>query len=184
MFEHERTGIATALDSTGHRAVIEHIGSTSVPGLAAKPIIDIMVGLVDPAAFDRAGEEPWRADQDRDIEPRGHTSHVRLVRALQALGYIYRSEADIPGRLFFRRNAGNKRSHHAHVVMHGGDEWEKHLLFRDFLRAHPQWAQVYADAKRKLAVTHSDDRVAYTDAKTPLIAELTGKARVWKDAPV
>lgn len=181
MFAAEHARLAAAFEAASVRGVIEHMGSTSVPGLAAKPIIDVMVGLDEPAALDLTGEEPWRAYEDRDLEPRGSEAHVRLVRAVQALGYVYRGEAAIAGRLFFRRNTGSARTNHLHVAARGSDAWVNHLLFRDFLRAHPAAAEIYARTKRELAARLGHDRAAYTDAKTPLIRELMDQARTWAD---
>jgi len=92
---------------------IEHIGSTSVPGLAAKPIIDIMPGVEDIAG-----------------------ARARLEAGMRGLGYESLGEYGIPGRLYFRK--GVPRSHHVHVFEVGKPEWRKHLLFRDYLRAHEE----------------------------------------------
>lgn len=118
-----------------------------MPGLAAKPIIDIMPGVED---INRA---------------RGP-----LVAAMEGLGYESLGEYGIVGRLYFRR--GEPRSHHVHVFEVGHPEWRKHLLFRDYLRAHPEVAAEYGALKRELASAHRTDRAAYTDAKGPFIARI------------
>ncbi|HEY4670198.1 MAG TPA: GrpB family protein [Tepidiformaceae bacterium] len=123
---------------------IEHIGSTSVPGLAAKPIIDIMPGVEDIAG-----------------------ARARLEAGMRGLGYESLGEYGIPGRLYFRK--GVPRSHHVHVFEVGKPEWRKHLLFRDYLRAHGEAVEEYAAMKRRLAARHRTAREAYTDAKSPFI---------------
>lgn len=145
LFEVEAARIRAACGD-GVRA-IEHIGSTSVPGLAAKPIIDIMPG----------------------VEDIGRARAV-LVAGMEGLGYESMGEYGIAGRLYFRR--GEPRSHHVHVFEIGHPEWRRHLLFRDYLRAHPETAVEYAALKRELARAHGLDREAYTDAKAPFIERI------------
>ncbi len=147
-FEEERARIAEAL---GSRApVIEHIGSTAVPGLAAKPVIDVLLGV------------------------RSHPLDEAGVRALETIGYDYRGEFGIPGRQFFRK--GEPRSHHVHAVELGSDLWVSNLVFRDRLRDHPEEAARYASLKRELASRYADERGRYTEAKAPFIEELLQRA--------
>ena len=154
-FEEERAAIVAALgEATGGGVTIEHVGSTAVPGLAAKPIIDIMVGVGDPAAAERC------------------------VRPLEGIGYVYRGEAGVPGRLFFRK--GNPRTHHVHVAQFGGEIWRRTLLFRDFLRAHPEAARQYGQAKRELARRFRASPEAYGPAKEPVVESILARARVWE----
>lgn len=125
---------------------IEHIGSTSVPGLAAKPVIDIQVGVED-----LAHEEAY-------------------VPALEAIGLQLRSR-DVFHR-FFRPFPGRPRNVHVHVC-EPGSEWEtRHLRFRDHLRTHPDARDRYARAKRDAAALWADDGPAYTDAKTEVILDI------------
>lgn len=136
---------------------IEHIGSTSVPALAAKPVIDLMAAVaeLDPVL---AREEP-------------------LIR----LGYR-RHDAGMSGRLFYRREENGLRAYHLHVVPDAGWTARNERLLRDHLRAHPADAARYADLKRRLAA----GRVApaeYTRAKTGLIQELTDRARAGRGLP-
>jgi GrpB-like predicted nucleotidyltransferase (UPF0157 family) len=131
---------------------VEHVGSTAVPGLGAKPIIDIMAGI---RAF---------ADGERCVAP------------LEALGYLYKGEADIPGRHYFRKPLDGPADYHIHMVVLGEDFWRRHLLFRDYLRAHPDAARDYYELKLRLAETHRWDRIAYTDAKTGFIEAALAKA--------
>jgi len=148
-YEDERARIIAALG--GLMTGIEHVGSTAVPGLGGKPVIDIMVGV---ARFED-GE--------------------RCVGLLEGLGYEYCGEAGIPGRLFFRR--GLPRTHQIHLAEEGGDFWEDVLLFRNFLRAHPQTAAEYYKLKKKLAARFRTEREVYADAKTPFIRSVLERAR-------
>jgi GrpB-like predicted nucleotidyltransferase (UPF0157 family) len=148
IFEAERLLIAPIFD---RRAVgIEHIGSTSVPDLCAKPIVDVLVGLRELAL----------ADDD--------------VRAMVELGYQYLGEFGLPGRLYFRK--GDPRTHHVHVVEHGGEHWERHLAFRDALRANPEERKRYDALKRQLAA-EGHPWEAYSELKTPFIREVEARAR-------
>lgn len=148
-FASERDSILAALDDLV--TAVHHVGSTAVPGLAAKPIIDILV-------------EARTADLSAD-----------QIVAMERLGYEYRGEAGIAGRRFFRK--GQPRSHHVHLFEHGHPEVEKHLLFRDYLRAHPEEAARYATLKRDLAARFGADRAGYTDSKDSFIAKVVERAR-------
>jgi GrpB-like predicted nucleotidyltransferase (UPF0157 family) len=139
---------------------IEHVGSTSVPGLAAKPRIDIMPGV--------ASEE----DLDRTIEP------------MTSLGFEYLSKYEdvMPyRRLFSRDTAGDQIACNIHTVAVGSEFWERHLLFRDYLRTHPEAADEYARMKRELApkFTVTND---YAGAKTEFIQSIEAKARAERDS--
>jgi GrpB-like predicted nucleotidyltransferase (UPF0157 family) len=155
-FERERGLIADALGDL--MLGIEHVGSTAVPGLGAKPVIDIMIGV--------------RALADGE----------KCVRPLEGLGYEYRGEAGIPGRLYFRRFTEGRRSHQIHMVPHGGDFWERHLLFRDYLRGRPEEAEEYYRLKLRLAAQFRDDRLGYNEAKTEFIESALAGARASKTA--
>lgn len=138
---------------------IEHFGSTSIPGLAAKPVIDILVGV-------RSLEE---AKQD-------------AVPVLEGLGYSYWRDDPRTDHLFLVKGLPphSSRSHHLHIIESGSVEWE-HLLFRDYLRAHRHEAKRYANLKRDLAAVHREDREAYTDAKAEYIRRVTEIARQESD---
>lgn len=135
--------------------IIEHVGSTSVVGLAAKPIIDIMIGLRD---FSVANN---------------------LVPEIEALGYAYVPEYEdvMPDRRYFKKLADGTSTHHIHMVEMGGEFWRRHLLFRDFLRANPDVATEYAVLKKRLAQLEWNDKDEYTDAKTAFIRNVENKAR-------
>lgn len=131
--------------------VFEHTGSTAVPGLAAKPVLDILAGR--------------RSDADR----------VPAIAALQAAGYVYRGEQGIAGRDFFRR--GEPRQYHLHFTAVDSTFWRDHRTFRDYLRTHPDAAATYAILKRELAARYPHDRSAYIDGKTVFIQGILAEAR-------
>jgi len=134
---------------------IEHIGSTAVPGLAAKPIIDLMVGV------------------------RSLVDGQRAISPLAALGYVYWAEDPRLDRMFLVKGMppyGTQRTHHVHIVEAYGEFWER-LLFRDYLRTHPDEAQRYAALKRKLAGRFCNDRERYTEGKSEYIEAVMQKAR-------
>lgn len=132
---------------------IEHIGSTAVPGLPAKPIIDLLVGVRSLAQ-----------------------ARARCIKPLEALGYNYipEYEAFLPGELFFRRT-GETIGHHLHVMEPTNPRWERLVVFRDHLRAHPRAARAYADLKRALAARCRDDIAAYRTAKHDFVEKATEK---------
>ena len=124
---------------------VEHIGSTAVPGLAAKPIIDLDVVLVSAADLPEA------------------------IRLLAAIGYVHEGDLGIPGREAFRCPPGEPR-HHLYVLTGGAKELRRHLAFRDALRASEDLRNKYAALKRLLAEAQTDDRSAYTKSKESFIA--------------
>ena len=158
MFADERTRLLRAIgdDVVG----IEHVGSTAIHGLGAKPIIDILVGV-------------------RRIEEAG-----ALILPLEGLGYEYvpEYESEIPDRRYFRKGPAGGRTLHLHTVAFGGEFWTRHLLFRDFLRAHPEVARRYDVLKRDLAVRFRGDRDAYAKAKTAFVQRVEARARVGSDS--
>ena len=137
---------------------IEHVGSTSVPGLAAKPVIDIMPGLR------RLGDSP------------------HIVKPLQKLGYQYFPEHEdvMPERRYFALPAGDKhrtrRRFHIHAVETTTAFWRRHVAFRNYLRAHPETVDEYAALKRCLAAKYGSDREGYTEAKTEFITGIESLA--------
>lgn len=152
-FEQEKERIQLAL---GNKAVsIEHIGSTSIRGLPAKPIIDIAVGVK------KFGEA------DLFIEP------------LQIIGYEYVPKKEFPNRRFFRKGEWRKGTHHLHVYETSSDEWNNNLLFRDYLREHPETLRRYAQIKEELAKLYPDDRNTYTNLKAPFIQSVIETAKTF-----
>ena len=158
MFVEER---ARLLNVVGDWVIgVEHIGSTSVPGLAAKPVIDILVGV--------------RALADADAQLHSSRSAVLGYEYIQAF------ETVMPFRRYFRRLTDElKHSHHIHLVEQESEFWERHLLFRDYLRAHPEQAREYEQLKRRLAPQFSDVN-DYAEAKTEFIRAAEARARDWR----
>jgi GrpB-like predicted nucleotidyltransferase (UPF0157 family) len=148
LFERQRARIASALGHVARR--IEHIGSTSVPGLAAKPIIDILVAI-------------------DDVE-----NEQSYVPALEASGYVLRIRE--LGHLMLRTP---DVSVHVHVWTTGSDQERRLLLFRDWLRCSREDRNAYERFKRQLSRRDWADRSYYARAKGPLIAEIVGRAESW-----
>lgn len=133
---------------------IEHIGSTSVPGLCAKPVLDILVGVASLKA----------------IEP--------LIPEMTRSGYTYRSEyeGEIPERRYFVRSSGELPRIHVHGVVRDDRLWVDHMRFRDMLRRDPVLMESYGALKRDLAAYHASDKAAYCRAKAPFILNLLSHA--------
>ena len=154
LYEEERARIERAIGPWVEE--IEHVGSTAVPGLAAKPVVDIMVGV--------------RSLEDSPV----------LVERLVGIGYEYVPEFErvLPARRYFRKMREGRRTHQIHLVERSNAEWwDRHLLFRDYLRANPESAGEYARLKYELSERFSNDREAYTDAKTDFISEVVRRAQ-------
>ena len=154
-FEEQKGDLMKAI---GNKVVaIEHIGSTAVPGLGAKPIIDIMVGLRQ------------LSDAEDCIEP------------LRRIGYEYvpELEAEIPERRYFHKGPSNlpKKHYHLHMVEIHREFWNAQILFRDYLKTHSDAAQEYFKLKKDLAAKYRLNREAYTEAKTSFIRSTIAKAR-------
>ncbi|MGH9629008.1 MAG: GrpB family protein [Bryobacteraceae bacterium] len=142
-------------DALGDVAVrIDHIGSTAVPGLSAKPIIDVQVSV---SAFD-----PLDAYR----------------RPLEHLGFVFRAENPELTKRYFRESPGTRRTH-IHVRRSGSWAEQFALLFRDYLRAHTDDAKQYERLKRELADKYREDRHAYTEAKVPFIWGVMARADRW-----
>jgi GrpB-like predicted nucleotidyltransferase (UPF0157 family) len=152
-FGEERDRLQSGLGAA--QARIEHIGSTAVPGLAAKPIIDIMIGVEDLGQADR------------------------LIPALVGQGYrhIPEYERELPERRYFEKFRDSRCTHHIHMVVNGSDFWVRHLAFRDFLRAHPEVRAEYEALKRRLCERDWRDGNEYADAKTEFIRAVENQAR-------
>ncbi len=153
-FEAWRERLASLLGPVACR--LDHVGSTSVPGLCAKPIVDIQISVAD------------MADEDRYLPP------------CEAAGLQLRFR-DFEHR-YFQPPPGQPRDVHVHVCQQGSD-WERlHLLFRDYLRASTRARETYAAAKREAAGLWADQSAAYTEAKTDVILGILNRAEAWADA--
>lgn len=156
MFEAEAARIGGALREVALR--IDHIGSTAVPGLAGKPVVDIQVSV---ASF------------DPELAYREH---------LELLEYFYRPDEETEHRFFRWPPPGRARVFQIHLCEAGGAWERRHLAFRDYLRVHPEVAAEYADLKRECAERFRDDRLAYLDAKAPFISRAEAQALAWTGA--
>src|SRR2546423_4459534 len=140
---------------------IHHVGSTSIPGLPAKPIIDLLVVLRETSVIGR------------------------FSSAMEALGYRDRGEcldAEIPGtpgRFYFSKDQGGKRTHHTHVCAVGHVEIADKLAFRDYLRTNPRRAAEYGALKHELARRYRLDNIGYMRGKDPLIRTILEEAQQW-----
>lgn len=144
-FETLCSKISSVLD--GQAAAIEHVGSTSVPGLAAKPVIDIDVRL--------------RSDADLTL----------AIARLATLGYEHRGDLGVAGREAFRAPRGDF-PHHLYLCSASCREFVRHIAFRDYLRTHPKDAHDYANLKRNLAGKFGADRDAYTKGKSVFVGRI------------
>jgi GrpB-like predicted nucleotidyltransferase (UPF0157 family) len=147
-FELEKVRILNAVGN--HILEIQHVGSTAIPGVPAKPVLDILVGVED---FDEAGV---------------------CIAPLENIGYCYRREYGIPRRHYFVK--GDPRTHHLHMVERDSNHWTLTIAFRDFLHRDPESARAYAEVKRSLAATHSRDREAYQREKDKVVERLLALA--------
>jgi GrpB-like predicted nucleotidyltransferase (UPF0157 family) len=154
LFEEERDRLLEVFDAQA--LGIEHIGSTSVPGLCAKPIVDVLVGL-----------DVLELSKDQ-------------VAAMEELGYEFLGEYGLAGRLYFRKHP---RTHNVHVVQYDGDHWGRHLVFRDALRSDPQERQRYDELKRRLAA-EGHPLSAYAELKTPFIRAIEDRYRARSGARI
>lgn len=150
LFVVEKQRLECVLTARGVSLAIEHTGSTAVPNLSAKPILDLLAG--------------WTLPEHR--EP--------AIDAFQAAGYVYRGEQGIPGRDFFRR--GEPRQYHLHLARTDSVFGRDHRAFRDYLRAHADVAAEYGRLKRSLAEEYPSDRTSYIDGKTAFVKDVLARA--------
>jgi GrpB-like predicted nucleotidyltransferase (UPF0157 family) len=132
---------------------IQHVGSTSIAGCLAKPIIDIAIG-VESLEY---GEQ--------------------LIPVLCNMGYIYGGDAGIPGRHFFKRKDEELSTHYIHVEPIGGKLWDNHILFRDYLNKHPQLIIEYSNLKKSLEKDFFENRSNYAIGKNPFIEKVIETAK-------
>lgn len=154
LFENEKQILEAIFQPA--EAEIHHIGSTSVPGLSAKPIIDILLA----------------ADSLEQVE--------EATPSIEAAGYEAKGENGIPGRRYFQKHDKNGiRKVHLHAFEKGSNQLYRHLVFRDYLRAHPGEASKYAAVKELAAQKYEYDIESYIAEKSPLVKELEQKALQW-----
>lgn len=147
-FDQARAELASVIGDDDK--TIEHMGSTSVPDLMAKPEIDVLVGL-------------GKLD---DIEP--------YIKPLGEIGYPYykRFEEGTPNRRYFRKSEGITPLVHVHMYEKDSDDYKKHIFYRDYLRANPDVAKRYEDLKKKLLIESNGDRGIYQEGKKQFINEV------------
>jgi GrpB-like predicted nucleotidyltransferase (UPF0157 family) len=153
LYEEEKARLQAAV---GDQVLdIQHVGSTAIPGIVAKPILDVAVAV------------------------RSFEAAFVCIEPIVALGYEYHGENGIPRRHYFvlRDPDTGHTLIHLHMNELDGPDWENQILFRDYLLAHPEAAAEYATLKRDLATQYPQDRDAYTDAKAPFIQQVLRLAR-------
>ena len=159
-YDPEWPGLFSSLGQALRRALgsaalrIDHIGSTAVPGLDAKPVIDVQISVADLNPLDS----------------------YRLP--IEGLGFIWRADNPDLTKRYFRERPGARRTH-IHVRRSGSFAEQVALLFRDYMRAHPLDAQRYAELKYGLAAAYRDDRLAYTESKSGFIWAIMAQANKW-----
>ncbi|MDQ5921412.1 MAG: hypothetical protein QG673_1470 [Pseudomonadota bacterium] len=154
LFEQEKILL---LDATKEwEIIVEHIGSTAIPEIKAKPVIDIMIGVKDLTIADQY-----------------------ITKIIQSLGYDYISEYEnnMPERRYFQKNNHNARTHQIHLVEYDSEFWLRHLLFRDYLRLHPNIAKEYESLKLDIAPKFTDSN-QYAMAKNEFIRRIEKQAQL------
>ncbi len=136
---------------------IEHIGSTSIPNMAAKPVIDILISVKDINHIDTFNKQ------------------------FEELGYTPKGEFGITGRRFFIKDINGFRSYHVHIFQTGNFELKKHINFRDYMRSHPKMALEYANLKKGLAKKYTDDINSYSMGKDSFIKKIDKLAEKWRN---
>lgn len=151
LFEEEVVRLRSVL---GERILcVEHVGSTAVEGMDAKPLIDMMAAVES-------------LDEARSLVP-----------TLEGLGYEHRGNGGVEGRIFFAKGPRIQRTHHLSLTEPTSEHCQRSLLFRDYLRAHPEAAKGYLELKRELARKYPEDREAYTAGKDRFIQQAIESAR-------
>ncbi len=137
-----------------------HIGSTSIPGILAKPIIDIILVVTSITAV------------------------RKLIEPMAVLGYVSKGENGIPGRHYFRKGGDERHTHHVHTYGKHHPAIARHLDFRDYLRHHPEQSLAYSQLKKRLAQQFVNDTENYTNSKSAFIEGIVSKARLWRQKQV
>lgn len=151
LFEEEAARLRSALrDSI---LCVEHVGSTAIEGMAAKPLIDVVAAVE-------------RLDEARSLVP-----------VLEELDYEHRGDGGVRGRIFLAKGPRTRRTHHLSLTEPTSGHWRNSLLFRDYLRTHPKAAGEYRDLKRELARKYPDDRERYTAGKDRFVERTIETAR-------
>ena len=136
---------------------VQHVGSTAIKSICAKPIIDIAIAVSD---FDAI---------------------LSMNKKLEENGFVFRGQ-DIPSQYLYVCGDEDTRTHHIHVVIHGSSGWNNYINMRDYLNTHEDDARAYSELKESLAKKYPDDRKTYTEKKSGLINEILNKANHWREA--
>lgn len=149
-FEEEKTNLKKLFDD----AVIDvqHIGSTAIPNISAKPIVDMLMAV------------------------RSLSEVPKMRSALEDAGYTFRENGSDDIQILFVKGPGERRTHHLHITELGSPEWRNSIAFRDYLRAHPDEAARYEELKKELAARYANEREMYTAVKQEYIEEVPKKA--------
>jgi GrpB-like predicted nucleotidyltransferase (UPF0157 family) len=157
-FQAEAQALADVFGGT--LVAAHHFGSTAIPGTSAKPIIDLLLVVTDIAVVDS------------------------LNARLEALGYTAMGEYGIAGRRFFYKGTYEQRTHHLHIYGMGSPQIRRHLIFRDYMRAHPAPARAYSRLKERLARLYPEDMEQYIAGKDRFVKEQERRAMEWYQAAV
>jgi len=146
-FEDEKTAIQERL---GEAVLdIEHIGSTAIPGMSAKPVLDFMIAV-----------------KSVDV-------YVKFIEPMKELGYEFRRDnRETQEHILFVKGAEDLRTHYLKMTERDSGFWKEHILFRDYLINHPETAKEYKELKESLQESHSSSRATYTEAKAELIQKI------------
>jgi GrpB-like predicted nucleotidyltransferase (UPF0157 family) len=158
LFEAEKAHLLACLPQ-GLIKRVEHFGSTAVPGLCAKPVVDLLIEV--------SSLEETREKVPPILEPQGYDYFWRPLGNENVPPYY---------AWFIKRGPRGERTHHIHMVEAHFEHWDR-LYFRDWLRTHPDDARAYGELKMRLAKEHPNDRIAYGEAKGAFIREITAKAK-------
>ena len=151
LYEEEAARLSSVLGDKVLR--VEHVGSTAIDGIDAKPLIDMMAAVES-------------LDEARDLVP-----------VLEGMGYEHRGNGGVEGRIFLAKGPRSRRTHHLSLTEITSDHWQRSILFRDYLRAHPEVAEEYGELKRELARKYPEDRESYTAGKDRFIEQVIESAR-------
>lgn len=132
---------------------IQHVGSTSIPGLEAKPIIDIAIAV-------------------KELE-----IALKYVEKMEEAGYSFRGNAGVEGRYFFAKGPEDNRTHYVHIEPINSPNWETHIFYKKYLLEHPEIVAEYEKLKEELARLYPEDRKKYTSGKNDFIQKILNKAR-------
>lgn len=135
---------------------VSHGGSTTIPTISAKPIIDMFI----------------RINHLPDAE--------RIKERMTTLGYSYRGEDGVPGRILYAKGPEDNRTHYAHFVQGDNDEWKNHLLIKEYFLKHPKTAAEYEELKLSLAGKFPNNRNAYSKGKDAFIKDIIAKSKLDK----